>query len=108
MASQAWKAEERAVAKIFGTTRALMKGTDEKNDIIHPVWLVDSKLQNKWCVKKWFKALLPAAKTEGKTPLLTLRTEGERLRLVVMDDKAFKALLGAWERENGDATAIPV
>ena len=38
MASTAWKSEERKVAKMFNTTRALMTGTDEKCDIDDPIF----------------------------------------------------------------------
>ena len=34
MADKPWKNEERTVARMFGTERALMKGTEEKSDII--------------------------------------------------------------------------
>ncbi len=33
MSDKPWKAEERRVAAMFGTERALMKGTQEKSDI---------------------------------------------------------------------------
>jgi len=33
MPDKSWKKFERDIAKAFGTSRALMKGTDEKNDI---------------------------------------------------------------------------
>ncbi len=32
MSDANWKAEERAVARMFNTQRALMKGTEEKSD----------------------------------------------------------------------------
>ena len=34
-----WKREERQVAKAFNATRALMKGTREKSDVVHDMFL---------------------------------------------------------------------
>jgi hypothetical protein len=42
---KAWKLEERIVAKAFNTTRALMKGTNEKSDIDSDLFCVDVKLR---------------------------------------------------------------
>jgi len=48
MSDKPWKAEERTVARMFGTSRQLMKGTDEKSDIISGLFTVDVKLRKKW------------------------------------------------------------
>jgi len=57
MPDQPWKAEERKVAKEFGTKRALMKGTGEKSDVEHPLFCVDVKLRKRWEVDRWFDEL---------------------------------------------------
>lgn len=38
MSDKVWKTEERRIATMFKTKRRLMKGTDEKSDIISDVW----------------------------------------------------------------------
>lgn len=61
MADKPWKAEERRVAAMFGTERALMKGTDEKSDIQSDLFTVDAKLRKKWSVQKWYRELRETA-----------------------------------------------
>ena len=67
-----WKSEERTVAKMFGTSRALMKGTDEKSDIISDLFMVDVKLRKRWEVDRWYRELKDAAAKEDKIPILTV------------------------------------
>lgn len=96
MPDQTWKAEERRVAKIFRTTRALMKGTDEKSDIIHPLFEVDVKLRKNWRVLTWFTDLKKSARKKGKIPVLTLRCPGQKLRLAVVKlDNLISLMRGA-------------
>jgi len=93
---KAWKKEERTVAKEFGTTRALMKGTLEKSDIDHPFFCVDVKLRKRWEVDKWFSELEDYAQKHNKTPILTLRKPRSRRRLAVVGfDFLIAALKGA-------------
>jgi len=93
---KSWKAEERKVARAFGTKRALMKGTSEKSDIDHPVFCVDVKLRKRWAVDKWFNELEDYAQKHNKTPILTLRKPRSRRRLAVVGfDFLIAALKGA-------------
>jgi len=93
---KAWKKEERTVAKEFGTTRALMKGTSEKSDIEHALFCVDVKLRKRWEVDKWFNELEDYAQKHNKTPILTLRKPRSRRRLAVVGfDFLIAALKGA-------------
>jgi len=85
MANKQWKYEERQVAKMFNTTRALMTGTDEKCDIDDPIFAVDTKLRKTWSVEKWFDELQTYARKKGKIPLLCLRKPGKKRRLAVVD-----------------------
>jgi hypothetical protein len=85
MPDKAWKAEEREVAKAFGTKRALMKGTDEKTDIQHSLFCVDVKLRQRWDVDKWFAELREYADQQSKIPILTLRKPRTKRRLAVID-----------------------
>jgi len=94
---KAWKKEERTVAKEFGTTRALMKGTLEKSDIDHPVFCVDVKLRKRWEIDKWFAELRDYAMKCNKTPILTLRKPRSRRRLAVVDFDFLIAALKAAE-----------
>jgi len=96
MADKAWKAEERKVARAFGTKRALAKGTPEKSDISHSLFCVDVKLRKRWEVDKWFNELEDYAQKHNKTPILTLRKPRSRRRLAVVDfDFLIAALKGA-------------
>lgn len=96
MADKPWKAEERRVAAMFGTERALMKGTDEKSDIQSDLFSVDVKLRKNWSVQKWYRELREAARKRGKIPILTVREPGQKLRLAVLDlDYLISILKGA-------------
>ena len=91
-----WKSEERTVAKMFGTSRALMKGTDEKSDIISDLFMVDVKLRKRWEVDRWYRELKDAAAKEDKIPILTVRQPSKRIRLAVVDlDYLLSILKGA-------------
>jgi len=85
MADKAWKAEERTVARMFGTERALMKGTDEKSDIISDLFMVDVKLRKNWRIQQWYRELREASRKQDKIPVLTVREPGKKLRLAVVD-----------------------
>lgn len=100
MADKAWKAEERKVAKSFGTSRALMKGTGEKSDINHPLFCVDVKLRKRWQVEKWFDELRNFASKCDKIPILTLRKPRSKRRLVVVDFNFLISLLNAGHLDN--------
>lgn len=96
MPDKAWKAEERKVAKAFGCKRALMKGTDEKSDIDHPLFCVDVKLRKNWQLESWFNVLRTYARSQDKIPILTLRKPRSKRRLAVVDfDFLIAALKGA-------------
>ena len=85
MSDKPWKAEERAVARMFGSRRALMKGTSEKSDIQSDQFVVDVKLRKNWSVQKWYRELRASARKQDKIPILTLREPGQKLRLAVVD-----------------------
>lgn len=82
---KAWKAEERIVAKAFNTTRALMKGTNEKSDIDSDMFCVDVKLRQRWQVDKWYDELRDYAQKQNKIAILTLRQPRQQRRLAVVD-----------------------
>jgi len=81
MADKPWKKFERDIAAIFGTTRALMKGTDEVKDIgpedDFPL-VLDCKLwkQQNWQIVNWFRKLENAApiKVAGEDPGVSAHT----------------------------------
>ena len=83
--SQAWKYEERQVAKMFNSKRALMKGTDCKEDVEDDLFCVDTKLRKTWQVETWFDELQSYARKKGKVPILCLRKPGKKRRLAVVD-----------------------
>ena len=92
MADKPWKKFERDIAKLFGTTRALMKGTDEVKDIgpedDFPI-ILDCKLWKlvNWQIPAWFDKLQQAA-SKSVPPLwsvLCIREPGKRTRYAVVD-----------------------
>jgi len=85
MADKAWKAEERTVARMFGTSRALQKGTDTKEDIISDLFMVDVKLRKRWEIQRWYRELKDAARKKDKIPILSIREPGKRIRLAVVE-----------------------
>lgn len=91
--NKAWKSEERKVAKMFNTTRALMTGTDEKCDIDDPIFAVDTKLRQNWRVDVWYEELLSYARKHDKIPILCLRKPGKKRRLAVVDMEHLVSIL---------------
>ena len=108
----AWKAEERIVAKKFGTSRKLLKGTNEKEDIISDDFSIDVKLWGTWSILRWYKDMAEVARERGKVALITVRKPGKRLRLGVMEWVYVQTLLSRYpshrdnlynvERQKGD------
>ena len=82
----AWKDEERKVARMFGTERRLLKGTDEKEDIGGPgfPYSVDVKLRRVWSVLRWYNEIAEVAHQRGKTAIITVRQPGKKLRLGIV------------------------
>jgi len=89
--SNLWKKEELTVAKEFLTRRQLMKGTDEKNDIIHDLFQVDVKIRKRWDIFKWFQELKESA--GNKIPILVIRKPRMSYRLAIVDFDFLVSLL---------------
>ncbi len=87
-----WKRFELTTAKAFNTRRQLMKGTDEKADIIHPVFEVDCKLRKAWSIPQWFRELRDSARKKHKIPVLVLRKPGKKLTYAVIELDTFTSL----------------
>jgi len=85
LSDAAWKAEERRVAAMFGSKRALMKGTSTKTDVISDLFCIDVKLRKRWDIQRWYRELRASARKKDKIPILTIREPGKRLRLAVID-----------------------
>lgn len=103
--SNLWKKEELAVAKKFMTDRRLMKGTDEKSDIIHELFAVDVKVRKRWDILKWFQELKD--KANNKIPVLVFRKPRMTYRLAVIDFDFLVSLLkgaGLLEEKNDERT----
>lgn len=97
--SDLWKKEELAVAKRFKTRRRLMKGTDEKGDIIHDLFHVDVKVRKRWDVLKWFQELKD--KAGNKIPILVFRKPRMTYRLALIDFDFLVSLLEGAEMLQG-------
>lgn len=90
MADKPWKRLERFAAATYGTTRRLMKGTDEVSDIggddkEFPL-VLDTKLRKResWQVIPWFKKVERAALESGKWPVLLLQEPGKVRKYVIV------------------------
>ncbi len=96
MVDKPWKVFERTVAKEFGTVRALQKGTGTKEDIVHPLFMVDCKLRKSWKISAWFRSLREAAHKKDKIPILVVRKPGKKLTYAVVElDILFSLTKGA-------------
>ena len=95
MADKPWKAFERKVAAEFNTSRQLMKGTDEKADIIHSLFEVDCKLRKAWSIPTWFRELRDSARRKNKSPVLVLRKPGKKITYAVVELSTFTSLAKA-------------
>lgn len=89
MPDKPWKVFERDIAKTFGTTRRLMKGTGEKADIgadDFPLCL-DCKLQQKpkWSLLAWYKEVQKFAVEASKVAVLVVRAPGSRKKYALID-----------------------
>ena len=94
MQSRTWKREEFEVAKALGTSRAL--NTDGKADILHDIFLLDTKLRGAWdSAGSWFGKLAKEAEKKGKIPVLTLRRPRKHQRLAVISFDTFVSLTKA-------------
>lgn len=98
-----WKVFERRVASEFHTSRQLMKGTDEKADIIHQVFEVDCKLRKAWSIPQWFRELRDSARKKHKIPVLVLRKPGKRITYAVVELDTFTSLAKAAGKLDMDA-----
>ena len=90
MNRRTWKKEEHRIAKELGTNRAL--GTDGKGDILHDIFLLDSKLRERWNVQRWFQELRKEADSKSKIPVLVCRQPRKHMRLAVMSFDNFVSL----------------
>jgi len=103
MSDKPWKKFERDIAAIFGTTRALMKGTNEVKDIgpedDFPL-VLDCKLWKavNWKIPSWFKKLQRSAGyfarggftqkydlPPERWPVLCIREPGKHMRYCLVD-----------------------
>ena len=88
MADKPWKKMERDIARIFHTTRRLMKGTDAVSDIGDENFplVVDCKKRKKqsWEITSWFKKIERAALEKGKWPVLVLQEPGKQRKYAIV------------------------
>jgi hypothetical protein len=87
-----WKREELKISKAMDSQRALMKGTDTKEDVIHSLFCIDSKLRKTWQVERWYDDLKKYADKAKKIPVLVLRKPSRKRRLAVIDFDYFVSL----------------
>lgn len=81
----AWKREELRVSRALGSSRKLMKGTSEIEDVIHDIYDVDVKLRSRVRVLEWWEKLSEDARDKGKIPILVFRRpKVSKLRLAAI------------------------
>ncbi|MHA2264522.1 MAG: hypothetical protein ACXAEN_19175 [Candidatus Thorarchaeota archaeon] len=96
MSDKPWKRFERNIASIFGTTRALMKGTGEMKDIgpedDFPL-LLDCKhwKRDKWQIVSWILKLERAAQKSPQSlwPVLCLQEPGKKTKYGIVRQSPF-------------------
>jgi len=88
MTDRAWKAQERRVARIFGTLRNSLSGRHSKagtsSDTLHRKLYIECKYRQKIAVIEWFQEIIPLARKEGKIPVLCLKAKNHRDDYVVV------------------------
>lgn len=82
MSDKVWKAQERRVAKALGTERTSLSGRQSKagtsSDSLHKRFYIEAKYRQKIAVIEWFREIVPKARKEGKTPILTLKAANRK------------------------------
>lgn len=75
-----WKAFERAVAKMFGTERTPLSGSNSKHtgsDTLHEKLFVECKYRANHAVISLYKETAKKAKMENKIPIVALKEKGD-------------------------------
>jgi len=81
MSDKNWKAQERRIAKLFGTTRTPLSGSNSggtQSDTLHPRLYIEMKSRKH--LPKWFTKTVDDTKAkamkENKTPLTVFHQKG--------------------------------
>ena len=99
MPEKAWKADERKVAKFFGTVRNPLSGSASRHtssDSLHENLFIDNKREQNHSILNRWRIIQLKAKLERKIPVLTL-TEPKQAGfwIVVHSDDLLKVAEGA-------------
>jgi len=88
MTDRAWKAQERRVARMFGTLRNSLSGGHSKvgtsSDTLHGKLYIECKYRQRIAVIEWFQEIIPLARKEGKIPVLCLKAKNRQDDYVVV------------------------
>jgi len=97
MHSRTWKKFETKTARRFGYERALMKGTDTKEDAAPAEgaesarWVIDAKLRTALNIWKWMDDLVKYASEKDKPAILVFSEYNKRGDYAVVEWRWFRA-----------------
>lgn len=82
MSDKSWKAQERRIAKAFGTLRNSLSGKMSKagtsSDTLHERFYIECKRRKMIAMLEWFAEIVPKAKKEKKIPILALKAANRK------------------------------
>ena len=98
MSDKTWKAAERRVARMFGTTRTPLSGGNGKqtrSDTLHPRAFIETKYRKRFAAAQLFRETEELARAEEKLPVVALVERQERriYAVVPLDRKYLTRLL---------------
>lgn len=82
MSDKSWKAQERRIAKAFGTLRTSLSGKMSKagtgSDTLHERFYIECKRRKTIAMLEWFAEIVSKAKKEKKIPILALKAANRK------------------------------
>lgn len=103
-----WKSFERVVAKMFGTTRVPLSGSNSghgtNSDSLHKTLYIECKVRGKSATYSLFLDTLEKAKAEGKIPIVAVKQKNTKGFLLVIRPEDLVQISKELSDEQGGAT----
>jgi len=83
-----WKGFERDLAKLFGTERNPLSGSNSKHtgsDTLHPYLYVEAKKRKSFALFELYRDTKRKARKEDKTPVVAIKETGRPQVLLLID-----------------------
>lgn len=87
MPDKVWKAQERRIAKMFGSRRTPLSGIHSLHtgsDVIHNRLYIECKYRKRIAILDIFNEIIEAAKKENKIPVLAIKSKELKDDYIVM------------------------